>query len=87
MSPEKEKTDSSNSKKQPSQRELMPTSVIQTNFPINMEQNVIPAPIITTNKKENLNKKELDKSLNKKVIDLQKTNDKILIDEVTSDDE
>ena len=87
MSPERETPDSSNSKKQQPQRELMPTSVIQTNFPINMEHNVLPTPIITTNKKENLNKKEMDKSLNKKVIDLQKTNDKILIDEVTSDDE
>ena len=33
-------------------RELMPTSVIQTSFPISMNNDKLPAPISTSNKKE-----------------------------------
>ena len=81
-------------------REMMPTSVIQTNFPIQQE-NQLPIPIVTTNKKE-IDKKENLKVLQqqqqeqeqnkkpnkKKVIDLQKLKkDEVLIEEDVSSDE
>ena len=84
--------------KQPLQRELMPTSVIQTNFPINQESKVnIPSnPVVSTIKKEiindNLPSIDEQKSLkqgnkNKKVIDLQTLKEEVLIEEASSDDD
>ena len=80
---------------QPKQRELMPTSVIQTNFPINTEAETIPPkPISTSIKKEIVSKENLEnpnnnKKGNKKVIDIQKfkKEEKVLIEEVSSDEE
>ena len=37
---------------QPPQREMMPTSVIQTNFPMQGDSNSLPTPVSTTIKKE-----------------------------------
>ena len=84
--------------KQPLQRELMPTSVIQTNFPINQESKVnTPSnPVVGTIKKEiindNLPSIDEQKSLkqgnkNKKVIDLQTLKEEVLIEEASSDDD
>ena len=80
---------------QPQQREMMPTSVIQTNFPINGTETRLPAPVNTSIKKENMNNidnnipggKDLNKDLKKKVIDLQTLKEEVLIEEATSDDE
>ena len=85
--------------KQSQQREMMPTSVIQTNFPIQQE-NELPVPIITSNKKEIDKKDNLKvlqqqqvqeqnkKSSKKKVIDLQKLKEEeVLIEEDLSSDE
>jgi hypothetical protein len=77
---------------QPKQRELMPTSVIQTNFPINTEEKTVPNPISTTIKKEILSNEKLDipnekKNSNKKVIDIQKLKEEVLIEEASTDDE
>ena len=78
---------------QPKQRELMPTSVIQTNFPIKTESETLPTPISTSVKKE-FEKiptieqpKQTTKKNNKKVIDLQKAKEEVLIEEVSSEDE
>ena len=87
---------------QPKQREFMPTSVIQTNFPINNDNTQIetqpPKPISTTikkeiNSKDNLNSLETvekqngNKKNTKKVIDLQKLKEEVLIEEASSDEE
>ena len=77
------------------QRELMPTSVIQTNFPINSGHSTLPTPVSTTNRKEkennvenfHTNVKETTKSGSKKVIDLQGLKEEVLIEEASSDDE
>jgi hypothetical protein len=77
---------------QPVQREFMPTSVIQTNFPIKHEQQSdnIFKPQSTTNKTEIVNdknlfqQKETQKKNTKKVVTL--TED-VLIEEASSDDE
>ena len=68
------------------QRELMPTSVIQTNFPINSGHTTLPTPVSTTNRKEKENNmenfhsnvKETTKSGGKKVIDLQTLKEEVL---------
>jgi hypothetical protein len=79
---------------QPIQRELMPTSVIQTNFPIKTEAETLPTPISTTNKKEienlatNDQQKQTKQSKNnKKVIDLQTLKEEVLIEEASSDED
>ena len=79
---------------QPEQRELMPTSVIQTNFPIKPETETLPTPISTTNKKQVDNLPTLEqqqqketKSNNKKVIDLQTLKEEVLIEEASSDED
>lgn len=79
---------------QPAQRELMPTSVIQTNFPIKTEAETLPTPISTTNKKEienlvtNDQQKQTKQSKNnKKVIDLQTLKEEVLIEEASSDED
>ena len=78
---------------QPKQRELMPTSVIQTNFPIKTESETLPTPISTSVKKEFEKMptieqpKQTTKKNNKKVIDLQKAKEEVLIEEVSSEDE
>jgi hypothetical protein len=78
---------------QPKQRDLMPTSVIQTNFPIKPESETLPIPISTSVKKEfekmpSLEQpKQTTKKSNKKIIDLQKAKEEVLIEEVSSDDE
>lgn len=76
---------------QPEQRELMPTSVIQTNFPV--KQNTEPfvesmIPQMTTNKKEKLNTANgLNKQSNKKIIAVDESKEEVLIEEASSDDE
>lgn len=77
---------------QPVQRELMPTSVIQTSFPINVDSDTVPTPISTTNKKQNENNEiNVDEKLNfksnKKVIDLQTLKEEVLIEEASSDED
>jgi hypothetical protein len=77
---------------QPVQRELMPTSVIQTNFPIKSESNDLPTPVSTTNKKETENLSTKQKSSikndgNKKVIDLHTLKEEVLIEEASSDED
>ena len=66
---------------QPKQREMIHTSVIQTNFPTTMLDNSLPAPISTTNKKE---KENIVKSGNKKVLDLQKN--EAIFEEIVAED-
>ena len=103
MSPEREVTQVQKAEQlqqvaQPQQRELMPTSVIQTSFPMNGQENSLPVPMNTSNKKELSNKidatatvqvtsKDNNKSLNKKVIDVQTLKEEVLIEEASSDDE
>lgn len=80
---------------QPQQREMMPTSVIQTNFPMNGAEIRLPVPMNTSNKKESINTidnnipggKDLNKDLKKKVIDVQTLTEEVLIEEASSDDE
>lgn len=81
---------------QPPQREMMPTSVIQTNFPMKVESNILPTPVSTTTKKEVENlptieqqkqQKQNSKNNNKKVINLEKLKEEVLIEEVSSDEE
>jgi hypothetical protein len=80
---------------QPQQREMMPTSVIQTNFPMNGTETRLPVPMNTSNKKESVNTidnnipggKDLNKDLKKKVIDVQTLKEEVLIEEASSDDE
>lgn len=80
---------------QPQQREMMPTSVIQTNFPMNGAETRLPVPMNTSNKKESVNTidnnipggKDLNKDLKKKVIDVQTLKEEVLIEEASSDDE
>lgn len=104
MSPEREISQEQEVQQaqQAPKREMMPTSVIQTNFPIQQE-NQLPIPIVTTNKKEIDKKENLKvlqqqqqqqeqeqnkKSNKKKVIDLQKLKkDEVLIEEDVSSDE
>ena len=78
------------------EREMMPTSVIQTNFPIKGDSNNLPTPVSTTIKKEVENlptieqqkqNKQSVKSGNKKVIDLQKLKEEVLIEEASSDED
>ena len=80
---------------QPPQREMMPTSVIQTNFPIKVESNSLPTPVSTTIKKEVENLPTIEQQKqpkqssknNKKVIDLEKLKEEVLIEEVSSDED
>lgn len=76
------------------QRQMMPTSVIQTNFPISSAETRLPAPISTSNKKETVNVidsvssgKDLNKASNKKVIEVQTLKEEVLIEEASSEDE
>lgn len=76
------------------QRQMMPTSVIQTNFPINNTETRLPAPMNTSNKKETVNVidsvssgKDLNKASNKKVIEVQTLKEEVLIEEASSEDE
>ena len=76
------------------QRQMMPTSVIQTNFPISSAETRLPAPINTSNKKETVNVidsissgKDLNKASNKKVIEVQTLKEEVLIEEASSEDE
>lgn len=80
---------------QPPQREMMPTSVIQTNFPMQGDSNNLPTPVSTTIKKEvetlptieqQKQPKQGAKS-NKKVIDLQTLKEEVLIEEASSDED
>jgi len=81
---------------QPQQREMMPTSVIQTNFPIQGDSNSLPTPVSTTIKKEVENLPTIEqqkqpkqgvKGNNKKVIDLQTLKEEVLIEEASSDED
>ena len=79
---------------QPPQRELMPTSVISTSYPVKGELNSLPIPISTTTKKETenvINQVENDsvkkEKNSKKVIDLQQVKEEVLIEEASSDDD
>ena len=78
---------------QPPQREMMPTSVIQTNFPIQGDSNSLPTPVSTTIKKEVENlptieqQKQPKQSKSKKVIDLQTLKEEVLIEEASSDED
>jgi hypothetical protein len=76
------------------QRQMMPTSVIQTNFPISNAETRLPAPMNTSNKKETVNVidsissgKDLNKASNKKVIEVQTLKEEVLIEEASSEDE
>lgn len=76
------------------QRQMMPTSVIQTNFPISSAETRLPAPMNTSNKKETVNVidsissgKDLNKASNKKVIEVQTLKEEVLIEEASSEDE
>ena len=79
-------------------RELMPTSVIQTSFPISMNNDKLPAPISTSNKKEveQINNEVPQQvpqqvpqkvSKNKKIIDIQTLKEETLIEEASSDED
>ena len=75
-------------------RQMMPTSVIQTNFPISSAETRLPAPMNTSNKKETVNVidsissgKDLNKASNKKVIEVQTLKEEVLIEEASSEDE
>lgn len=81
---------------QPSQREMMPTSVIQTNFPMQSDSNSLPTPVSTTIKKEvetlptieqQKQPKQSSKGNSKKVIDLQTLKEEVLIEEASSDED
>ena len=81
---------------QPQQREMMPTSVIQTNFPMQGNSNSLPTPVSTTIKKEVENlptieqqkqPKQGSKGSSKKVIDLQTLKEEVLIEEASSDED
>lgn len=99
MSPERNNNKEKNNEtipdkvlEQPVQRELMPTSVIQTNFPIKSESNNLPTPVSTTNKKETENlsirqKNNTKNDGNKKVIDLHTLKEEVLIEEASSDED
>ena len=102
MSPERDKSQEqqapvqSKPQTQPQQREMMPTSVIQTNFPMQGNSNNLPTPVSTTIKKEveNLPTIEQQKQLkqstkgnSKKVIDLQTLKEEVLIEEASSDED
>lgn len=76
------------------QRQMMPTSVIQTNFPISSAETRLPAPMNTSNKKETVNVidsissgKDLNKASNKKVIEVKTLKEEVLIEEASSEDE
>lgn len=83
---------------QPPQREMMPTSIIQTNFPM-QQPTIAPleTPMNTTSKKEleiNQNNFEINKTKqskqskeSKKVIDIQNMKEEVLIEEASSDDD
>ena len=98
MSPEREVTQQVTQQEQEvskiAQRQMMPTSVIQTNFPISGGETRLPAPMNTSNKKENVNKvdnvhsgKDLNKVSNKKVIEVQTLKEEVLIEEASSEDD
>ena len=81
---------------QPQQREMMPTSVIQTNFPMQGSSDSLPTPVSTTIKKEveklptieqQKQPKQGTKGNSKKVIDLKTLKEKVLIEEESSDDD
>ena len=81
---------------QPQQREMMPTSVIQTNFPMQGNSNSLPTPVSTTIKKEVENlptieqqkqPKQGSNGSSKKVIDLQTLKEEVLIEEASSDED
>ena len=81
---------------QPQQREMMPTSVIQTNFPMQGSSDSLPTPVSTTIKKEVENlptieqqkqPKQGGKGSSKKVIDLQTLKEEVLIEEASSDED
>jgi hypothetical protein len=81
---------------QPPQREMMPTSVIQTNFPMQGDSNSLPTPVSTTIKKEvetlptieqQKQQKQGAKGNSKKVIDLQTLKEEVLIEEASSDED
>ena len=81
---------------QPQQREMMPTSVIQTNFPMQGSSDSLPTPVSTTIKKEVENlptieqqkqPKQGTKGNSKKVIDLQTLKEEVLIEEASSDED
>ena len=81
---------------QPPQREMMPTSVIQTNFPMQGDSNSLPTPVSTTIKKEvetlptieqQKQPKQGAKGNSKKVIDLQTLKEEVLIEEASSDED
>lgn len=81
---------------QPPQREMMPTSVIQTNFPMQGDSNSLPTPVSTTIKKEvetlptieqQKQPKQGAKGNTKKVIDLQTLKEEVLIEEASSDED
>ena len=79
---------------QPQQREMMPTSVIQTNFPMQGDSNSLPTPVSTTIKKEVETLPTIEQQKqpkqgakgNKKVIDLQTLKEEVLIEEASSDE-
>ena len=79
--------------KQPPQREMMPTSVIQTNFPMQGDSNSLPTPVSTTIKKEVENLQTIEqlkqgtKGNSKKVIDLKTLKEEVLIEEASSDED
>ena len=80
---------------QPPQREMMPTSVIQTNFPMQGDSNSLPTPVSTTIKKEVETLPTIEQQKqpkqgakgNKKVIDLQTLKEEVLIEEASSDED
>ena len=81
---------------QPPQREMMPTSVIQTNFPMQGDSNSLPTPVSTTIKKEvetlptieqQKQQKQGAKGNSKKVIDLQTLKEEVLIEETSSNED
>ena len=85
--------------KQPVQREMMPTSAIQTGYPIEQQAQNLPIPSSTSLKKEINNeiqeinrvsvqqKTQKKESKNKKVINLENLKEEVMIEEVSSDDE
>jgi hypothetical protein len=105
MSPERElaqsqqasqQTQKQQQQPQPKQREFMPNSIIQTNFPIAKDKlpDEMLKPINTTNKKENLNDQlqqlpihEVEDTKNKKNKKVVTLTEDVLIEEASSDDE
>lgn len=86
--------------KQPIQREMMPTSAIQTGYPIEQQAQNLPIPTSTSLKKE-INNNEISEinkvpvqqktqkkeSKSKKVVNLENLKEEVMIEEVSSDDE